>query len=210
MTTNYYTVLGLPQNATSRQVRQRFLELARARHPDRFQGEEKAAAEIEFQEVTLAFNVLNDPERRRQHDVSLLGPGSGQADNNDAAKVYFKRGVLAYRERSFADAVENFESAVKEDDSFAKAWYYLAASARHIARLRSRAVTAAMRACDLEKMDVDFLKLAGHLLQREGDLDRAEQYYRRALDWGGEDPEIQEALDELTSTGKKGKTGFFG
>ena len=38
MSDNYYTILGLPQNATSKQIRERFLELARERHPDRYRG----------------------------------------------------------------------------------------------------------------------------------------------------------------------------
>jgi len=210
MATNYYTVLGLPQNATSRQIRQRFLELAREGHPDRFQGEkEKAAAEERFQEVTLAFNVLNDPSRRREHDTALLTP-SAHDNKGDASKVYLQRGIKAYRQNSYGEASENFEAAVREDASNAKAWYYLAAAGRHIARLRSKAVLAAKRACELEPMKVDYLKLAGALCAKEGDVARAEKYLQSALDWGGEDPEVAEALAELRSSGKKGKTGFFG
>ncbi|MDH3746123.1 MAG: J domain-containing protein, partial [Acidobacteriota bacterium] len=60
MTDNHYEILGLPQNATSRQIRERFLELARERHPDRFQDADKHQAEIDFQGVTQAFNILSD------------------------------------------------------------------------------------------------------------------------------------------------------
>ncbi|HEY4588113.1 MAG TPA: DnaJ domain-containing protein, partial [Thermoanaerobaculia bacterium] len=67
MARDFYTVLAVPRNATEDQIRQRFRELARTRHPDRFQGGEKARAEKEFQEITQAFNVLVDPERRRRH-----------------------------------------------------------------------------------------------------------------------------------------------
>ena len=42
MSKNYYAILGVPHNATARQVRQRFLTLAREWHPDKFQGDEKA------------------------------------------------------------------------------------------------------------------------------------------------------------------------
>ena len=58
MSVNYYSKLGVSQNATTDQVRSRFLELAKKLHPDRFQGEEKEEAERNFQEITEAFNVL--------------------------------------------------------------------------------------------------------------------------------------------------------
>ena len=44
MARDFYTVLAVPRNATEEQIRQRFRELARTRHPDRFQGAEKARA----------------------------------------------------------------------------------------------------------------------------------------------------------------------
>ena len=43
---NYYAVLGLPQNSTKRQIRERFMQMARERHPDRFRGEAKEKAEV--------------------------------------------------------------------------------------------------------------------------------------------------------------------
>jgi len=71
MAKNYYGVLGLAQNATDEDVRRRFKKLAREKHPDRFQGEEKLRVERDFQALTEAFNVLTDPERRRVHDDSV-------------------------------------------------------------------------------------------------------------------------------------------
>ena len=94
MGTNYYAILGVPHNATDRQVRQRFLALARERHPDKFQGPEKMAAETEFQLVTEAFNTLNDAERRRQHDLELAQPvGSSESDAAQVSRVYVQRAL---------------------------------------------------------------------------------------------------------------------
>ena len=74
MARDFYTVLAVPRNATEDQIRRRFRELARTRHPDRFRGVEKERAERDFQEITQAFNVLADPERRRRHDQELVHP----------------------------------------------------------------------------------------------------------------------------------------
>ena len=75
MPSDYYAVLGVAREAGAGEIRRRFRELARERHPDRFQGEEKARAEREFQALTEAFNVLYDPARRRLHDAELSQPG---------------------------------------------------------------------------------------------------------------------------------------
>ena len=61
MAKNYYVILGVSRNATEHQIRLRFKLIARQRHPDRFRDEEKAAAEVEFQEITEAFNLLTSP-----------------------------------------------------------------------------------------------------------------------------------------------------
>ena len=94
----------MPRNATEEQIRQRFRELARTRHPDRFQGMEKARAEKEFQDITQAFNVLADPERRRRHDVDLVRPDeSARPIPAQLFKVYLQRGVKAYKEKNYLE-----------------------------------------------------------------------------------------------------------
>ncbi|MDX1502106.1 MAG: DnaJ domain-containing protein [Thermoanaerobaculia bacterium] len=211
MAKNYYAVLGLPQNATTRQVRERFLEFARTRHPDRFPGEEKERVEREFQEITEAFNVLTDPRRRSELDAQLARPTAAAApEKNQAAKVYLQRGIRAYREKNFLQAAENFDRATREDPEMAKAWHYLAAAARHQKRWLSRARTAAARACELEPMNSDYLKLAGQVFAESGMTSRAERYLAEALNWGGEDPAITKALELLRSGGGRKRINLFG
>ena len=49
---DYYVILGAARNASKEQIRVRFRQLARERHPDRFQGVERQKAELDFQEIT--------------------------------------------------------------------------------------------------------------------------------------------------------------
>lgn len=212
MSQNYYAILGVPQNATREQIRERFQTLARERHPDRFQGEEKARAELEFQAVTEAFNILSSPEMRRQHDAELARPIASpgpRVDKGQVARVYLKRGAKAYRERNYLEAAENFDRATREDPDNAQAWHHLARACAHQRRWLSRATNAIARACELESMNADYLKLAGELFARAQMPARAVQYYRQAQQWGGDDPAIQKAIDELEK-GKKRWSGLFG
>jgi curved DNA-binding protein CbpA len=213
MSENYYNILGLPHNATSKQIRERFLELARERHPDRYQGEGKAQIEADFQAITEAFNTLSNAERRREYDLNLVRPqGADSGDQTQAAQIaqaYVKRGVKAYKNKNYLEAAENFDRATQENPSDAQAWYYLGLAASRRRAWMSRAAEASARACELAPMEVGYLKLAGKLFAQIGQPTKSERYYSEALTWGGEDPEIQAAIDELKK-GKKSKTGFFG
>ena len=207
--TDYYAILGLPQNATSRQVRTRFLELARDRHPDRFQGEEKEAAEVEFQAITQAFNILSDPDRRREIDAALARPRqSSERDASKAAKVYLQRGIKAYKQKDFAAASENFDRATEEDPKNGRAWHYLALACRQERRRLGQARIAIAKACEIESMNAAYLKLAGEIFAESGMVARAERYYNEALSWGGEDPQVEAELQKLRRGRTKG--GLFG
>jgi DnaJ domain len=53
------------------------LQLALKYHPDRNRGNAEAADV--FKSISEAYGVLNDPNRRRQYDLSLALPGAGAA-----------------------------------------------------------------------------------------------------------------------------------
>jgi Flp pilus assembly protein TadD len=178
----------------------RFLELARGRHPDRFQATEKAQAETDFQALTEAFNVLSNPDRRRQHDAELSRAGRPQAASapgagapSASAKVFLARGTQAYKDRQWKDAILHFEEATRADGTNATAHHALALAAYQAQDLR-RAMAAIARACELDPRSGKYLKLAGRVFAQGGLPAKAERYYREALQWLGDDPEVGEAL----------------
>lgn len=208
MARDFYTVLAVPRNATEEQIRQRFRELARTRHPDRFQGAEKARAEREFQEITQAFNVLADPERRRKHDIDLVRPEESASDPRQLFRVYLQRGVKAYKEKNYLEAASNFDLATQADPKSGQAWHHLAQACSQQRNWLPRAVDAIDRACQIEPMNAGYLKQAGRILALTGQTEKAIQYYRKALQWGDDDATIRQALEELT--GPSPRRGLFG
>ncbi len=211
MARDFYSVLAVPRNATEDQIRQRFRELARTRHPDRFQGVEKERAEKEFQEITQAFNVLVDPERRRRHDTELVRPEESSAnDPRQLFRVYLQRGVKAYKEKSYLEAASNFDLAVQADPKNGQAWHHLAQACSHQRNFIGRAVDAIERACQLEPMNPAYLKQAGRICALAGQTERAVQYYRRALQWGGDDETVSQALESLSGSSTSSRRGLFG
>jgi len=213
MAADFYAVLGLPRDATTEQVKHRFLQLTREKHPDRFPGTEKQRAELEFQAITQAFNVLSNPERRRLHDAELARPdATPQGAPGELAKVYLSRGVKAYKARNFTEAADNFSRATEADGNNAIAWHHLARTCMQQERWMPRAAAAITRACEIDPMKPEYSKLAGQIFTRTGEKEKAVQFYRQAIRWGGDDPEIRAALDALEGKDKKKSLlgGLFG
>jgi molecular chaperone DnaJ len=67
MSKDYYQILGIPEDASTEDVKRAYRELAKKYHPDRNKGD--ADAERRFKEVGEAYDVLKDPEKRKQYDT---------------------------------------------------------------------------------------------------------------------------------------------
>ena len=85
---DYYKVLGIDKNADDKTIKKAYRKLAKKYHPDMNPG--NAAAEQKFKEVTEAYNVLSDAEKKKLYDQfghaafeEGFSPGGGQSYNAD-------------------------------------------------------------------------------------------------------------------------------
>lgn len=63
---DYYKILGVPRNATKEEIKNAYRKLAFQYHPDRNKSPD---AEEKFKEISEAYAVLSDDEKRRQYDM---------------------------------------------------------------------------------------------------------------------------------------------
>lgn len=66
---DYYRILGVDRSADDKAIKSAYRKLARKHHPDVAKGKDDGQR---FREITEAYEVLSDPEKRRRYDT--LGP----------------------------------------------------------------------------------------------------------------------------------------
>jgi molecular chaperone DnaJ len=74
---DYYEVLGVARDASPEEIKRAFRRLAKRYHPDTYEGD-KGEAERRFREISEAYEVLSDQEKRAQYDrFGHVGPEQG-------------------------------------------------------------------------------------------------------------------------------------
>jgi CheY-like chemotaxis protein len=76
--TDYYAILEVTPDATPEEIREQYLLLIQAWHPDKFpNAAQKAKAEEKCKQINSAYDVLKDAEKRARYDRETPGPHVG-------------------------------------------------------------------------------------------------------------------------------------
>jgi len=110
MSKDFYKILGVERGASDDEIKKAFRSAARKYHPDQAQGDKKEA-EKKFKEVSEAYEVLGDKQKRAQYDqfgsagANFGGGGAGFSGAGfDFSGVNFDFGGGG----GFGDIFENF------------------------------------------------------------------------------------------------------
>ena len=91
---DYYTTLGVERTASDDEIKKSYRKLAMAYHPDRNNGSKEA--EEKFKEITEAYDVLREPQKRAAYDrygeAGLRGGAGGfhHVDLSEALGIFMR------------------------------------------------------------------------------------------------------------------------
>jgi DnaJ-class molecular chaperone len=100
---DYYEVLGVPRNASEQEIKKAYRKLAMKFHPDK-NKHNAAEAQLKFHEVSEAYDVLSDPQKRAVFDqYGYDGLKNGVPDDHGDL-----RDGYAFNERASEDLFHKF------------------------------------------------------------------------------------------------------
>lgn len=84
---NYYNILGVSENASQDEIKKAYRKLAKDNHPDKGGDEDK------FKKISVAYDILGDPNKRQQYDQQKNNPfGAGGFSMEDMINQMFGGG----------------------------------------------------------------------------------------------------------------------
>jgi curved DNA-binding protein CbpA len=216
---DYFTLLGVPRTATSEEVKNAFLQLAKVFHPDRLPSSlHPLSPKITaiFEAIREAYETLQVESKRKAYLASLdaanqSAPAKAANAAGEALEA-LRAGDMLMRKKDFAAAEQEYHRAHQLDPKpiyrVAEAWaIYLDPTRKSEAAVAKQMMTEGLRSdpdCDRAQYQL------GVIARVEGTIDRAEKHFREALRIN---PKHVEAAQELRiiEMRKKGsaRRGFF-
>lgn len=92
---NYYEILEVNPKASDEIIKKVYKIKVKQNHPDLFQGDEKTKAEEITKELTEAYNILSDSEKRKNYDLELE-----QNDDKTDELVQYKNIIISLKEEN--------------------------------------------------------------------------------------------------------------
>eukprot|EP00934_Nitzschia_sp_Nitz4_P003574 Nitzschia sp. Nitz4//scaffold73_size107353//35386//36405//NITZ4_004312-RA/size107353-processed-gene-0.164-mRNA-1//1//CDS//3329557452//3564//frame0 len=108
---NAYELLGLQEEASEADIKKAYRKLALQHHPDRQQtAENRQAAHAIFTKISHAYEILSDPQQRREYDQTLHSKNAPPQDDHQGPFHHHRHHHRPFRHpHSFHDPFEVFE-----------------------------------------------------------------------------------------------------
>ena len=220
---DFFALLNVPRTATKDQLKVAYLQLVKTFHPDRLPPSlNHLALQVKdlFSSVREAYDTLQDETKRKAHLASLQAPVAQTAPDANAEKAedLANQAEVALKKREYLRAADLFSEAfglTKKADYLAQhAWAcYLDPSKKETLtqiKIKLEEALKVDHTCDRASYCL------GVIARVENDLDRAEHYFKMAMDSNSKNTEAATEMRLLQMRrkrppppgGKKG--GMFG
>ncbi len=206
---DFYERLGVAKTAADSDIRTAYLSKVKRFHPDRtralgLSSESAECMKKVFSAIQQAYEVLGDPQRRREYDgVEAKDEPLSERDKERAlAKAFidFKKGEGLFKKRDFARALEYFDEALAVDSKNGL-WLTMHAWARYNIgprdKLKNEVRSVLSRATRLEGGKAMANYYLGILSRVDGKFELAEKHFEAAVESGCKLPEVSSELREV-------------
>eukprot|EP01084_Bolivina_argentea_P186285 321134_1 len=110
---NYYDVLGVKKDASPTDIRRKYHKLALGCHPDKYPGDSEK--EAQFRDISEAYTVLSDPEKRNVYDRS----GEEGVASSEAFQGSFPEGFTVVNAKEmFRNQFGDADTGLVDDQTF--------------------------------------------------------------------------------------------
>jgi curved DNA-binding protein CbpA len=207
---DYYTTLGVARNATKKEIRDAYLELAKEWHPDHLPREGQwTLVNEKFAEITEAYQLLTDDKKRLEYDMQLKR-GVKRVETQDTAgriqaERAFRNGLEEYRKEKYTSAQAFFKAAARLDPNVPKYKSYQGLAQAHTGYRMSEAVELCEGAIKSEMYNSELYVNVAIVYKMAGRIEESKKKLAEALKWNSDNKRAAEMLAEMN-----GKKGIFG
>ncbi len=196
--TDFYGILDVKKRADQDEIKKAYYRVAKIFHPDRHfslpSETLKNKLNAIFSQITDAYRILSDQKMRSKYDQSIsIKPAKIERSNVEIARVRFREGKEAMRNRSFADAAELFGQAAYLDSSMSIYYFHMGLAYERTKKLHE-AEKAFRHALKIDPFNADYLAELGHVYLKLDLLLRAKTTFEKALKF---DPSHERASEGL-------------
>ncbi len=215
---DHFEVLGISRTASAYDAKKAYFRLAKVYHPDRHfepdMADMKETLEQLFSRIHDAYQVLNDPVRRREYEQQLTGvqPAAvahfeekrpedyveNYAEKAGRATSYFNAGMKELKVGNYWGAAELFAWATRLDPVKAAYFHYYGLSLSHIPRRRHEAEENLHKAIEIDPLKPEYHLELGTLYLKSGLKSKALDIYLVAL---RENPGSEQIVNAIKAAG---------
>ncbi|MEK7434473.1 MAG: DnaJ domain-containing protein [Cyanobacteriota bacterium] len=226
---NLYETLGIPEDISDGDLKKAYLKLAKKYHPDKFpeENEEKIEAQRLFSKITVAYDVLSDPKKKKHYfelrrllasHIHQQGQQSSEStqpqDNNKQTQTQQNSTEQKPAEQKPPEVKkpENHVSAEKIKEDQAKKLFDIAMESLKKNKLDD-AIDFFKKAINTKTDVAEFHTQLGIVYKKKNWAGMAINEFKLALKYNPKDNVAKKNLDELgggnSDNGKDGKKGGF-
>lgn len=123
---NYYQILGIKTNATTKEIKKSYRTLAKKYHPDTYKGD-KILAEEKMKDINEAYDVLSDLELKEAYDkqIGVNQPNSATSNTDSYNRRDYDNGYSGDKDGVYKPSqyTPNSRNIHYDKDGYAKSNY---------------------------------------------------------------------------------------